>query len=251
LVIFLFVIVANLIKRNHEIFAAHFLFLAATFKFYPIIAFPILLGIRRRLLNILFFSIWLGAVGYFLFNDLRMNNLGFPRPADSAFGLPIFGIYLHQIGIFLNSKEETLIGVLVLVISMAIIHILNSKYDLKLKNLRINERSNTVGNKFSQICLYAFLGCYLASTNYDYRIVFLIFPILNLIIFKLQNKYERRTFWALALGISWSSYNIGIFQPVGDILLNFLVAGILMSCIYELKDYLDSHKRRGSENRLP
>jgi hypothetical protein len=180
-----------------------------------------------------------------------MNDLGFPRPADSAFGLPIFGIYLHQIGIFLNSKEETLVGVLILIISMAIIHFLNSKYELKLNNLRINEYSNTVGNKFSQVCLYAFLGCYMASTNYDYRIVFLIFPLLNLIIFKSQNKYERRAFWALALGISWSSYNIGILQPIGDVLLNFLVAGILMSVLYNLNNYLHSHKRRGSENSLP
>jgi hypothetical protein len=72
-----------------------------------------------------------------------------------------------------------------------------------------------------------FLVCFFSGVNYDYRLPFILIPSL---LFLGTSNLQRKQIWsiiALLAIVSWSSYNAGFLQPVGDGVLIVLVVTLI------------------------
>ena len=119
----------------------------------------------------------------------------------------------------------------------------NDKIDLKIKHRIFNEflifavkNPEYFTESICNIFLLTFLICFFSSTNFDYRLIYLLIPALKYI-----NSIKSNIKMSCSLGVlliltSWLSYNSGDLQLFGDICILIWVAIFVRSILIELKD---------------
>jgi hypothetical protein len=118
--------------------------------------------------------------------------------------------------------------------SVALMHLFGLKRYVNFFNECAPKEFFSDKNPLQMFGIITFLGCYFAGINYDYRLAFLA---VYLLMDSLGRPYDENFQWfaVLSVGIFWMSYNSWYFQLLGDLLILFFVASLILQ-------FLDSKK---------
>jgi hypothetical protein len=202
--------------------------LSALFKFYTLpLLFIACFQLRTSRAKIL------GLVFSFFTSFLVLKNLSlikgeFPSNVMASFGNQIPGLYLDYAGIPTSRVSSEILGFVLLILAgISILLFSRGIIPMIQKSLILQERNNLY-LQVQLLFISTFLICFFAGVNYDYRIPFLTIPLL-LSLTKLQSLGRR--IWIVIIPIlivSWTSYNVGFLQVLGDGLILFFTAALLI-----------------------
>lgn len=231
--IFILIFWSSFIFGRSQVFSILLLSLATSFKFYtfPLLAL-FLVKIRRRNLVIVAMPVM------FLLLQIRTDLLRIRsidvNTATSAFGLPVWGLYLDMLGIQTSKLMSSLLGMLLLALCLTLI----ARYRLLLfpSKIRIFDDLGSVSiwARFSSMCVLVFLSCFFVGMNYDYRLVFLLIGSTFYLFQDSGSYYLLILKVATLVASAWLSYEIRILQPLGDVAIFFLVAFYVFAIVEEV-----------------
>ena len=193
------------------------------FKFYTVGLATLVAFMSRT--KVAFFS-WLGVIGLSMmqiFNDFRRGP-GFINTEWASFGAPIFGIYLKHLNVTIPYLLSLAIGCLILIVAVWFISRAWTPFYKLYKELMTTPLESVPTYHLFIFFSAVHTTCYILGTNFDYRLIML--AIANFILLSQANlRYKTNLIIGLAtVLIMWASYNLGIFQPIGDILIGITTA---------------------------
>jgi len=233
--------------RRYPNLSFAFIAVASLIKFYPLPLLIIYL-LRRghagaRITRLIVFLL--------LTCDIYIQTSSLPKAADTwyvSFGSPIPGRYFnlflkyaHQLKYSLSFELSALLGYGILFLLTISILKLNSKAFWRVSALRLSEPANIESRQ--NIFLLIFIVCFFAGMNYDYRLIFLIFGVLEPV--SIAYSSGKRFIPCLAIASLWLtdfSFGLGtkvflVLQVIGDISLLAFVSILLANYITSLKIY--------------
>lgn len=162
------------------------LFVAFTFKLYPLFAFIVLLRDKVRGAKIVLILL-LGASAYIFltFDDLALIRDGIPQDIFFSYGMNVIPAYVAKhYGHHMSSNDRILeFGAVIVVLCL-------SFAGLKMKN------EKATGYNFDQKSMDAFrigssiyIGTFMLGNNFNYRLMFLLYIIPQLVVFMRQRIY--------------------------------------------------------------
>jgi len=208
-----------LFLKNRKLFSKLIITFASLSKFYSFPSMVILMreekGPRpQRVLGaflLVFTSAWI------LF-DLRLiyRGFSFPNPTFAAFGSPIFGLVLNKyLHLDLSKNQELFCGFCILAGGFLLLQIMqrSSKSLMNLKShlLNLSDENRIIYRVFAITYVFTFF----TGMSFVYRLVFVL-PVLYLIVI---GNWSNKTILIAALSAIWFSYEVLLFEIVGDILL--------------------------------
>lgn len=203
------------LSRNWKVLTFMVLALCTIIKFYTL---PVLwiMWIMMRSTSKKWTLLPLCLFSSFIFLDYSRTTRYSPYPTEAAFGNAILGKYL-QSGMT-NRMTDLLIGL----VAVSFCWWLVNRYFMDHCKVLISQFSDSANRLLTSIFWVTstiFIVCYLFTTNWDYRLVFLVVQILLLwpfistaISFTIQILTK-----IIFVASIWLSYNAGIFQILGDI----------------------------------
>ena len=216
------------LSKGRIILAMMLISLSALFKFYT---FPLLflacfqLRTSRDKIAGLVFSFF---IGFLILKNLVLIKGEFPSNVMASFGNQIPGLYLDYAGIPTSRVSSEILGFVILImVGISILLFSRGIIPMIQKSLKVQERTD-LRFQVQLLFISTFLICFFAGVNYDYRIPFLTIPLL-LSLTKLQSLGRRVWFVIIPiLIISWTSYNVGFLQVLGDALILFFTAALMI-----------------------
>jgi hypothetical protein len=215
------------------------IFLASMLKLYPVFAFTILLRERGKRIALSTLAIFLGFFLYIVSikDQLPLISKATPRAVSFSYGMKVVAdVLLPKFYIFngLNIKSINSLKIIIPLIMIFIVlllaikcsGILNSLYFLDLSEKLVNSGNL---NAF-RIGTSIFIGTFIIGNNWDYRLIFLIFTIPQLLEFMSLNivksrnsisKLSQLTLIVLLLTLWLSAISLSIF--FFDELLNWIL----------------------------
>ena len=208
----------KLFIRDRISLSLFFVFLASSFKIYPIALFLLLVGIalfkevsaKAKIFWVLLTGFALWSV---LIDILKISWL--PSDARNSFGLRIFGEYFTYLFSGSGYQMLPLFGILlgVLILAFTTILMASSKFENSFPRFEVSLEST--------IWLLYFLAIFASGISIDYRLIFLL-P--SLIIMTELNKLMRYVVTLLLISSFYLSYPFEILQVFGDIALFILLS---------------------------
>jgi hypothetical protein len=235
MILILSIISFLLVKRKFYI-SMILLLIITLFKFYTLPLFIYLVFLTKPRVNKILGTILFLFTALLVMNDLSKIKIEFPRPSWAAFGNPIFGLYFHRFNIDLPSQLQDLIGILGLISVLVCIKYVFEKWGIILPKTSILKNPEYFTESICNIFLLTFLICFFSSTNFDYRLIYLLIPALKYINSIKNNIKMSCSLSILLILTSWLSYNSGDLQLFGDICILIWVAIFVRSILIELKD---------------
>jgi len=215
--IFLLVLLMDRLYRERRQWALVVAVLASLIKFYSLpLVWTFLCGVKMwQKFSFLFL---VGPVTVFLLQEIWWMRGRTPYPTDSAFGNPMLGKYLQPGGS--NPIIDLFVGLSVCGLAIAVLKYWEIKKGAPLK---LDFIANAENSRIQLLTLLVIvhLTCYFLTTNYDYRLIFLVAQaplILELMEFTRKHKY---IYCINTLVIFWFSFNVGLLQPLGDLAIGF------------------------------
>lgn len=229
LIVFLLIAGAVLVSRKATFLGFIFIFFATLVKFYPIVILIFLVltlkGIKPRM-RLFGASLSVLAVIQIYFDYRR--GPGFVKTEWTSFGSPVFGLYLKHLNFDVSYLESVGLGTLWLLagilVLLAIERVIPRFKDLA-SSTHLN--STTMETLFLHF-IVVHTGCYVIGMSFDYRLIFLVLANLILILKSRLSYQVRNTLAISTLVILWTSVNLQILQPLGDLLIGFY------TCLYLL-----------------
>jgi hypothetical protein len=156
-----------------------------------------------------------------------------------AFGNRGIYFYLQDAQIFSIDTPRILgdfVGLVLLMSVMIVFIAIDFRFKRVFKGLKIDGDID-VQNAF----LIVGIACYLFGMSYDYRLIYLILPML---LFKSRNLSSDKILkYSLILTVAWTSFNSSLFlQLVGDIVIGGLIGLYLFFFLRRLKVVSDSRE---------
>lgn len=179
LVIF-FILSAALLINYYSSVSAIILFLFASFlKLYPVFAFVYLLKEQSKKFWVQFISACAIFIIYalFTFDDLKQVYLTSPKNAKSAYGLNVFWMGLNHPRILNLQVSDDLVTIIKVLSYVVLILIFLGALILSLRNYNTTRFKQREHLEAFRTGAGIYIGCFLLGTNYDYRLVFLIFTV--------------------------------------------------------------------------
>ena len=211
------------------------LFLITLFKFYTLPLYIYLIYLSKSKLNRLNGIFLMSITTVLVINDLGKIKINFPRPSWAAFGNPIFGLYFHRFRIDLPSLIQDVIGLISLALALIIIKALLKNQKIELPKTSILKKPINFKDSIFSTYIIIFLICYFSSTNFDYRLIYLIIPALIYINMLESNRFMYATLGVMLFLSGWLSYNSGDLQLLGDLCILFWVGIFVRSILIELQ----------------
>jgi len=235
--IFSILVIAAFSVLSHHPIAASVGFAIATFlKIFPL---PSVLALGRlpsgRRTAVIIFGVVLGFGALALLPSFEFLVSGTPQPLEGGFGAPHFFMIVWNLLEFPGSSYgPRILGVL----SLASLSLL---YLMILRRYKAQRHCTVFRAMPGQIDghndaatliligLGSFLGAYIVGTNFDYRLVFLIFFNLGIVALGSNcNRYLLGLSWLL-VGLMWCTYAAPIrLQQIADLIWFFLVPALLV-----------------------
>ena len=254
LVIF-FVLAAALIIYYYSSMTGFLLFIfASILKLYPVFAFAVLLKEQKKKFLVLFILACIICTGYVLvtLDDLKQIYLIQPPNAKSSYGLNVFWMGLTHPRLLNLQLSDNVITTFKVLSYIALILIFTGAL---IFSLRTNSNTFKQGEHLDAFRLGVgiYTGCFLIGTNYDYRLIFLIFTIPQLVAW-LRNKEKGTSFVPLItlLAIVFSLWSFFITRYLGQKLTflleefaNWIIfAGMLYLFLASVPDWFNGFLRR-------
>lgn len=163
---------------------------------------------------------------YVLGDFLRIADNS-PYPTKAAFGNVILGKYLQSGSS--SRLVDFIVGAIAVLICWAVLRrfIVSNPSILRMIDSNVSLRLNEAVFWLSSTI---FVCCYSITSNWDYRLVFLLGQILILWP-KIPNVIPQRWVFlvkALLLGSLWLSFNSGVLQILGDLVIGLIYVLIVM-----------------------
>jgi hypothetical protein len=183
--IFVFFVLSLAIVTNYysRILGYLTLLFASIIKLYPIFGFVYLLKENKKRFWILF----LIALGIFAiyalltWNDLKQIYLTTPNIAKSSYGMNVFRKGLvHKRILNLNLSEDVLLIAKILTFTLAFVIIITTLFLSQRKNVTGLYKPGEYIDAF-RVGAGIYIGCFFTIDNFDYRLMFLIFTIPQLV----------------------------------------------------------------------
>jgi len=228
-------IISFLIMKNKYYYSLLILFVITSFKFYTIPIFVYLIYLSKSKFSRFVGASLLVTSGFLVINDLSKIKIDFPRPSWAAFGNPIFGIYFHRFGVDLPTLVQDLIGLISLAFALIIIKTFLNLQNFILPETSILKSPKNFKDSIFNVYILTFLICYFSSTNFDYRLIYLIIPALIYINMLRSSKMAVGCLGILLALTGWLSYNSGDWQLLGDLCILFWVGIFVRSVLIELQ----------------
>lgn len=205
--------------------------IASLIKFYPIALFFLVFVNHRR-----FFIKALTIFGSTLtcvvvFKDILSNSIEFPKPTSGMFGNLALSNYLRMLGLNVDQSTGYLIGIIFL---LALAY---AFFKSELELFRLMSRRITYLNTQTKIValykvfLLAFVSCYFAASNIDYRLYLLQLAGICAIALFSNSEKNRGLLLGSLLIISWTSAISGFTQFIGDCFILFWLVMLLRTAL--------------------
>jgi hypothetical protein len=198
-------------------------------KFYPV---PLFIWLyfqsKRQALKALSIVFFIGSTILIAIDIVRIES--FPRPIDIAFGNPIFGLYLNRLGLPINLRMQDLIGILMLTSTSFLLHLTIKRFRIILPEVSVLSKPRDCIDSLFIVFALVFLVCYLASTNYDYRLIYLMIPAVVYIMRTPGNGLVSHALTFLLFVASIFAVSVSNLQMIGDFATLVWVA-LLLRCL--------------------
>lgn len=245
----------NLIWRS---FGYALILLSAILKLYPIFALTTSLKEKRRDFLFIFIAISITFIIYVIGNieSLSLVSKATPRSTLLSYGSKvIFDVILLNIGnfskIFLEAKIAKITQIVALLIYvLSIFMILLTAYVLVKRGEDLSEKESQSGiNKIDAFRIGAsiYTGTFLIGNNWDYRLIFLLFTIPQILAWlKSRNNFSAIAGLALVgiISTTWLSNLSSDFfyldELINWLLFFFYVYGLILTSPKWLKSYMYS-----------
>lgn len=221
--------------QGRVILSLVFIAISALFKFYTLpLLFLVVFQLRNRK------KIFVGTCVSFLvvlliLKDLILIKGTFPNNVMGSFGNQIPWLYLNYAGIEIPRIYGEIIGYFVLIVAVAVVWIL-FKGKVSLAVNTIDLRGQFTLSLFLQYLFFCtFLICFFAGVNYDYRIPYLSVPA---VLFLGTLRKIKLNLWFVIsplLIATWTSYNVGWLQVIGDCAVLLLTAMLILFSVLFVK----------------
>ena len=165
----------------------------------------------------------------------------FPHTAgNNHFGMRIIGNYLGKINIKLTMPIANILGLFLLIICVILIFIFLLKFEPELFQKQL---FTPVVEVFYLLMSGAFLACFIAGLSVDYRLIFYVVSApFTIILLKRWHKLFASSLFLISV---WFSYPSGIFQTIGDLALEIMVALQIIIFIVLIKGRdTNAHERK-------
>ena len=229
LMFILIFIAALLFKSDRSNASLILVVVSLLFKFYTVGLAAMLAFMSRSMFT---FFVWTSVIVLAIvqvFNDFR-NGPGFINTEWTSFGAPVFGIYLKYLSVKTPYFLSLVIGFLLLIAAVWFISRPWTPFYKLYKALTITTLDIMPSYHLFLFFSVVHTTCYILGMNFDYRLIML--AIANFI---LLSQAKLHSSINLIIGIStvvimWTSYNLQISQPLGDVLIGITTAYYI--CIF-------------------
>ena len=202
-------------KKDYQIVSAILILITALFKFYtfPLILIPLLLSPRRERYFVLAAAMFVLPFCIIDFRNADVGSLVFTLTA--SFGVNWIGLLINAIhersGLLatLVPIEALILGVLITLVFLFVLHKAYTESNLRTISIKSGIHTDPIFLMFS----FTYISCYLAGSNFDYRLIFLVGVIVRML--SLLGKFELSHVWLFTLLTSlWLTYAFFGFSNV-------------------------------------
>jgi len=255
LVILFVLSVALFINYYSNISAVSLFLFASILKLYPVFSFVYLLRENKKRFCILFGLAFVIFTTYMLFtlDDFKQIYLLHPKNAKSSFGLNVFWMGLTHPRILNLQLSADVIMIFKILSYIALMLILLGALIFSIKNYNKNISKQANHLDAFRVGASIYIGCFLLGNNYDYRLIFLIFTIPQLVIWlnTEQDKISKIPLVTLS-AIIFSCWSYVLERIIGikltfvlEELSNWIVlSGLLYLFLVSLPDWFMDYLRR-------
>ena len=209
-------------------------------KFYTLPLLVILFLLNKKIYIKVFIIITFLLTVLLVLSDFnKIHN--FPHTAgNNHFGMRIIGNYLGKINIKLTMPIANILGLFLLIICVILIFIFLLKFEPELFQKQL---FTPVVEVFYLLMSGAFLACFIAGLSVDYRLIFYVVSApFTIILLKRWHKLFASSLFLISV---WFSYPSGIFQTIGDLALEIMVALQIIIFIVLIKGRdTNAHERK-------
>lgn len=195
---------------------------SALFKFYSIVLFVFAASFHQLKHRIVLLGIAVLAA-FKIYSDFKRGP-GFINTEWTSFGAPVAGLYLKYLGITIPYFWSLILGLLLLAIALMAILLISRNRPL----LSIIDIDKIFSNSyFKQIYIFSLvthITCYILGMSFDYRLIFLATSTVLLVYGSTLSLIYRQIVAVLTLVILWTSVDLQLLQPLGDMLIGVITA---------------------------
>lgn len=214
------------VYKGYRFFALIVLLICTLMKFYTLATVWIVWALMKKWKRITLLAPLLSISVYVLLDLLRTASNS-PYPTAAAFGNAILGKYLQ------SGPTNRLIDLILGLLAVAVCWVILRRVfvtNLSRLAMSFSNVSPRLDESLFWLSSAVFICCYFATSNWDYRLVFLLGQILVLWP-KILNASSQRgviIFRALFVATFWLSFNAGRAQVFGDVAIGVIVVLTLM-----------------------
>lgn len=220
LIFFLLVVVAKSVTRGNVYLAYFLLTITVLLKYYTAPVFLLIMLHSKQTKEKVLGIVLLLTSAALSFRDISITQAQYPHGSDSQFGFSIWGEYLNR---YSSTQVDPLQGYLVsalifLSVSLVVLFLI--------RNFLRKEEKFTFSQDWRSFSLYIFftvsITCFFGGMNFDYRLIF--FAASLLLLRKIKPNYYRQGITNTLVLVLWLSFPSGGLQPVGDLIIECVVA---------------------------
>ena len=230
------------LSKGRVIISALIIASATLIKFYTGPLFLIVLVKSRGFRSKILVSMIAVSTAYVTLVDLSKMNQGFPRAL--GFGFEVWGEYLNQ---YSSTTGSTLRNQLLAVITFSVcvflaIRLKFSGLFFPVSFVHQDNRNKLIAN----LLWLSLMSSYFLGLSFDYRLIFLAISVLLFIQSQeLDGSRESYLYWML-VSILWLSFPSSGVAPIGDLLLELMIASASVSYFIYLRPRFSRSTGRGS-----
>jgi len=257
LIIFILLSLSLLIMKNKTAIWRYFSYIiimvAAILKLYPIFALITALKEKKRNFTVIFLSIFI-AFGIYVvttFESIILVSKATPRATKISYGgRVIFDVIFEELDRYFYSFYNShiphfnLIKFLLFYLTIALFLLISYLLAKHTENLFQNNKLNINQIEAFRIGSSIYIGTFLIGNNWDYRLIFLLFTIPQILAWlKTQVQFESISGLALMLIIltTWLSSKSDLVYYLDELLNWLLFLFFLYSTILTLPNWLKSY----------
>ena len=217
-------------------------FISVLIKFYTLPVFLIYLLLSKSNAFRIQVLTSLVIAGFIVLEDLKKIRKGFPMGGETFFGMSVWPRYLapHAPNHLLPESLNHLIGLIIFSLLVTLVLSISSLQTWRtIDYSQIEIYKSPFGFLFIVLYVVHF-SCYISGTSYDYRLIYIAFATISLLVFFKKFKLDQLNFRiliAFLFSTLWLSFPSGGLQPLGDLSLEILTIILGFYCWNLIRNY--------------